>query len=1573
MQFKNKSISTHGIIDTASDRTCVSNKFVNKHKLENELSTTYSNITGSNGEQFRTNGSLEANIIFKNKNQMKSKICVIKNLPVQVIIGLDCIARLGTIRLNARHGTISDSSGICLINKEPDGMENTRSKKSISSTVEEMNIPENVFKNTSMTEDEINKMKKLINEYRDIFCEKKKEAICGSYMASIPLKKELGEFIYTPAASIPLAYRERATKVIDGWLENGKIEPCQSSFNSRVLCVPKPMKEGQTEPDLRLCIDYRRLNSFLPSDPVITKKVSDLMLECPPHKYRSSFDLPEAYMQILIKPEDRHKTAFIFENKQYQFITLPFGLKVSGSSFIRVMNEVMDGLDPKEIRAYVDDILLTNESFEEHYENTKKFFERCRKMKIKLSTAKASIGQKEIKFLGIVLQEEGFSVNKKKIQAICDIDNISNIKELRSFIGMTSFWRRWIPNLSARSIHLTEALKTTGPIIYTEEMKKEVEDLKNCLTSPPVLGYVNLEEDRGDIILYTDANDDTSAWCLTQKHLKNGEWAEKAIGYGSKKFEPVETRYAIHKKEFLAVIIAVRQLRHLLLGLHFILRTDSITVKNYLQPKAAIPKELTDKAIIRMCTFMGDYDFEVEKISSKDNAVADGLTRLPKTKAINEEISTSDEEELILFQHEEKKKRKKEEINLSKIMKMAHDEVGHPGVTKSLKNFRNMVRINEDEERVRKWVETCEFCQFNIASKVKGVNGNISDRERPTYPFQRVAIDITHIKKSTSALGYKYALGVICEYSSYVKYVGLKTKTSKEVANKTRQYLQSIGLSTKQIHTDDGGEFGGEFKQLMEELGIQHTKATPYWKNKNAMIERSFLNLQIVLKGLMQANGKSWLANLEEANQIINATPQLETGVSAYQAAFGQKPRRFRYLMEDLSANEIDRRIQNKWQRKKIENVIPKLQLQEQDEVLVKRPSTSKGGYSTKYGQNYHGPFTITEKINPSTYLIENKNNRKIKANIRQLRKFRTRNDHDVTTIGVVNCGSSDYLGSSEDEIEEENVIKKNQSEKIKESELKTREDGTDHQKMMKFSGIVISSDEEDQPNQQGSDGRDQIGENNENLPVLESKKIAKEINQTKNDDEKTLNKNSDLMKNKGDTNQYEKDIQNKENGEVNNSAISVQISKESEENMQERTENSNTREVSHSTVAMSPDEPSIMNEEKESQGSEEKTIIKAEVMIDEEKMNDNNRKKDIIQNETITINDTNEYEESKFGSAHLELQGDQSSMNSQNETFDLSLMDNFHLINNENLAFSLNQLKTPEKSNLKSMRTVASTPILDRVVEKSLEEEEEESPTQEKDDSTKEAEQNTTKEAEKIEKEINPNQIPKRYKKYIHNDAPENQFLYFIPEKPSINQNKEGLSTKPNQMRSRRNQVSKSIIQVDRSNNQKEPRVSITKMSAKNIEDIAEAYEIELTKTLVEDMKTELKKKLAISHQTHPQYKGELKFRCFIAFRKPTTLRELNVIEQQTLAKQLDLPSSYIPEEELRRSRNPEEMKSIWLRKDNEQIDYSNTVNRSQLVTKLNYILGKRYPSLKTKKYSGIKGMEFFILDPKYNYGLQE
>ena len=619
---------------------------------------------------------------------------------------------------------------------------------------------------------------------------------------------------------------------------------------------------------------------------------------------------------------------------------------------------------------------------------------------------------------------------------------------------------------------------------------------------------------------------------------------------------------------------------------------------------------------------------------------------------------------------------------------------------------------------------------------------------------------------------------------------------------------------------------------------------------------------------------------------------------------------------------------------------------------------------------------------------------------------------------GVVTCDLSDYLGSSDEEDEDTKEIKeKNGNENAGKDNQNTLETGAGHQKMIKFSGTIISSEEDDQeigkePNQSDEvnkedakdgedknthepDNRKENQENNENFPVLESEEVVNEVERTEGDKEKTPDDQGQSNSDREEIDQTKDNDVNEERGEDDKPPIINDISEEeSTKNAQERADSPNTTKTKNNTVATSVDKSFSLNEEKESESSEQKTIMKAEFMNKEEEENDGNEIKGITQNETIFINDTNEYEESKFGSAHLELHGEQGStamaLNSQNETLELSIMDNFHVANSGNLGLSLSQLKTPEKSSFRPIKNVASTPILERVPEKSIEEDEEEPPTEREDESTKEIENDsestksavnvekndTTEETKKLEKAVNT-AIPERYKKYILEDAPDNQFLYFIPEKSTKDKTnkktKGGKSANQVQTRLRRGSISKTANQVDRSPNQREPRVTITKMSAKNIEDMAKAYGIELTSTLAEDMKLEMKNKLAISHPNHPNTKGELKVRCFIAFRKRTTLREMNELEQQTLAKQLDLPDSYIPEDELRRSTNPEKLKLTWLKMDNEQIDYSNTVNRSHLVTKLNHILSKRYPELETRRYTATGKMDFVILDPKKNYGLKE
>ena len=390
IQIETKSIFESGIIDTASNRTCINRAFVIKHGLEPFLCRTHSKVKCSSGDSVITEWEIpNTKIIFHNhKRSIIVTLCVIEKLPVPLLIGMDSLQTLQEINLDLKNQLVHKDN-IVLINSEQ--------------SQEGLNIPDSIFEDSIMTDIEIYQVKKLLNEYKDIFCVGNKDAVCKNYVANIPMIEGKEDFVYCPSRNIPIHYRARAKEIINQWLEDGKIEPAQSSFNSPILIVEKPLKKGQEVPDLRLCIDFRELNKRLPHDPVIPEKLSELMLETGPHKYRSSFDLPSAYLQIQIRPEDRHRTAFCFLGKQYQFCTLPFGLKISGSTFIRVMSKVMTNLDRKKIRNYVDDFIITDRTFEEHLASMRSFFEAIKENGLKLAFDKCNIGKKDIKFLGIII------------------------------------------------------------------------------------------------------------------------------------------------------------------------------------------------------------------------------------------------------------------------------------------------------------------------------------------------------------------------------------------------------------------------------------------------------------------------------------------------------------------------------------------------------------------------------------------------------------------------------------------------------------------------------------------------------------------------------------------------------------------------------------------------------------------------------------------------------------------------------------------------------------------------------------------------------------------------------------------------------------------------------------------------------------------------------------------------------------------------------------------------------------------------------------------------------------------
>ena len=992
MEVAGKSEEFQATVDTGSTRSCIAKRVIDSWGNPARIEHSETKLIIANGEENdAVVGEITASAYFNNGTEViNHKFIVIQKLPVDILIGLDLIAEIGTLQIDAIERVAMDDREVILLNNEIEEIEDENARTRTE-------IPDSIFEGSILTDQEKDVLCELLIEYADIMASSKKEAVCSKYEATIPMMEGSKPFVRIKPYPIPIHYKERCMKEIQKWLDDGIIEPCQSPFNAPILCVEKKLKPGQKEPDLRVCVDYRGLNELVASDPFIPARLGDIFAETEPHRYRSAFDLPSAYLQIPVKKEDRHRTAFIVGNQQYQFTKMPFGLKNSGTSFERMMALVMKPLNCKTTKNYVDDVCITNKNFMEHVNDIRGFFDQIRKYGLKLSYEKMNLGQQSILFVGFELSEEGFRINSKKRDGINQISELKTKKDVRSFLGMVNFFRSFIPACSERTKHLSSSIQETGKFEYTSEMRREVEDIKAVMNTEPVLAYPDLSSDAEPFEVYTDASQDACAFTIIQ----NRE-GKRRIADGGAKFNKTQRNYCIFKKEFFAIKHGLKQKRHLLLGRRFKLYTDSQAVFDCLRPKVKENNEIREfpsPVIARWAMFILSFDFELIKIKSEENVIADCLSRL----SLKEELEDKDMDVALLICECEEDigncgseigdRRFNGKIDMENLLRLCHDKSGHIGFDKTLKGLRNLIKVPGDRDIVKKWINTCQYCQTFRHSTVKGTHSQITDRPRAKRAMERVQVDL-HLVGNTSRQGFKWIMGIIDEFSWFGKFYPLKSKCSKGTADRMMQFLQAEGAGVRELKTDFGKEFFGDFTTRLSDVGVIVERATPYHKNKNCQVERAFGIMKNILSAVMfESEKSSWVNCLTEANLLYNAIPHSTTGLSPYQIVFGHACREAEYLIQHFDQTEIDDMVALRWDEWSSSNhKEPDVKFEIGDQVLIKRQQASENGLAMKYGQKFIGPFELKDKLNASTFTIE-RNGTEIKVNVAQMRMYQERDN----------------------------------------------------------------------------------------------------------------------------------------------------------------------------------------------------------------------------------------------------------------------------------------------------------------------------------------------------------------------------------------------------------------------------------------------------------------------------------------------------------------------------------------------------------------------------------------------------
>ncbi|GJY50086.1 putative mitochondrial protein [Tanacetum coccineum] len=452
-------------------------------------------------------------------------------------------------------------------------------------------------------------LKPTITKYNTVFDEPRNLPPLRSRTHSIPLVPNSTPPNIRPY-KYPFSQKTEIEQQVEELLAAGFIQPSTSPFSSPVLLVKKK------DNTWRMCVDYRALNKITIADKYPIPNIDELLDELNGATIFSKLDLRSGYYQIRVQAQDIAKTAFRTHSGHYEFKVMPFGLTNPLLTFQAVMNELFRPYLRRFILVFFDDILIYSSNMEQHMYHLEQVLKLLRDNQFFAKFSKCCFGQQKVVFLGHVITSEGVQVEQEKISAVQSWPIPTTVKEVRGFLGLTGYYRRFVKNYGLIARPLTALTKKDG-FLWSEEALKAFNKLKQALLSTPILRLPDFSK---TFVVECDASSDGVGAILSQD--------DHPVAYFSKGFSPSNRFKSAYDRELLALVLAVQKWNHYLLGHHFLIRTDHYTLKFLLEQR------ITSTEQQRLLLKLMPYDFSIIHRAGKENRGADALSRRPHTGAL---------------------------------------------------------------------------------------------------------------------------------------------------------------------------------------------------------------------------------------------------------------------------------------------------------------------------------------------------------------------------------------------------------------------------------------------------------------------------------------------------------------------------------------------------------------------------------------------------------------------------------------------------------------------------------------------------------------------------------------------------------------------------------------------------------------------------------------------------------------------------------------------------------------------------------------------------------------------------
>ena len=598
----------------------------------------------------------------------------------------------------------------------------------------------------------------------------------------------------------------------------GIIEVSNSPWRAQAFVSRTGHKPG-------MVIDYSEtINRYTELDAYPFADAEGILNEAAEDCVFSKIDLKSAYHQVPIRTEDRPLTAFEVNGRLWQFTRLAFGLTNAVPVFQRIMDDCIREAKVCKAKAFLDDVIVRGRDQEEHDNNVRDFMKMVKSKGMTLNLDKCKFNLRSVNILGHIIENGTKKPDPERLQPLLDFPTPKNVAELRRLLGLFAYNAKWVDKYSEKISPLTAAAERKQ-FPLGSECQEAIDTLKSDIAQS------SLSVPLGDgtpLLLETDASDQAIGACLTQ--------GERPIAFFSRTLSGAERKYSIVEKEAMAIVETFRKWSHYIRCYQTIVMTDQRSVAFLFSRQKS---KIKNDKLIRWRLELSEYQYEITYRSGKHNVRADAMSRLCA-------VGTSHVEVL-------------------------HESLAHPGINRFWDYIqRNRLAISLDE--VRNCVASCDSCAhckprfFKPSSKGQVI--------RAPKPFERLGIDIVGPKIPSSKSGARFLFTVVDEYSRFPFGFALREITTAAIIDSLKQLFHLFGTPGF-IHSDRGTQFSSmEFQDFCNQLGISHSRTTPYNPRGNGQTERFngmiWKNVQCLLYSNRHQEDK-WEDHLPRALAAIRA------------------------------------------------------------------------------------------------------------------------------------------------------------------------------------------------------------------------------------------------------------------------------------------------------------------------------------------------------------------------------------------------------------------------------------------------------------------------------------------------------------------------------------------------------------------------------------------------------------------------------------------------------------------------------------------------------------------------------